>query len=140
MKKFFDAARVCALALMSAVPAVAATVPVAAGGNLQQAINMASPGDTIALAAGATYIGNFTLPAKTGDAVITIRTAGDDGLPGDGDRVSPAHAGALAVVRPSGSGAAIRTAPGAHHWRLMLLEVQGTGGGDLITLGDGSIA
>jgi hypothetical protein len=140
MKKFFDAARVCALALMSAVPAVAATVPVAAGGNLQQAINMASPGDTIALAAGATYIGNFTLPAKTGDAVITIRTAGDDGLPGDGDRVSPAHAGALAVVRPSGSCAAIRTAPGAHHWRLMLLEVQGTGGGDLITLGDGSIA
>ena len=29
------------------------------------------------------------------------------------------------------------TAPGAHHWRLMLIEVVGNGMGDLITLGDG---
>ena len=57
--------------------------------------------------------------------MITVRTAGDDGLPGDGERVSPANAGALAIIRPSGSGAAIKTAAGAHHWRLMLLEVQG---------------
>ena len=140
MKILFDAARVCALVLMCAASAAAATIPVAAGGDLQQAINRALPGDTIALAPGVTFTGNFTLPAKSGDAVITIRTAGDGGLPGDGVRVSPASAGALAVIRPAGSGAAIRTAAGAHHWRLMLLEVQGAGGGDLITLGDGSSA
>ena len=74
----------CALVLMCAASAAAATIPVPAGGNLQQAINSALPGDTIALAPGATFTGNFTLPAKSGDAVITIRTAGDGGLPGDG--------------------------------------------------------
>lgn len=140
MKNLLIAARVCVSILITAVPSAAATITVGPGGNLQQAINSASAGDTIALAPGAVFAGSFTLPAKSGDAVITIRTAGDAGLPGDGGRVSPANAGALAIVRAAGSGAAIRTAAGAHHWRLMLLEVQGIGGGDLIALGDGSSA
>jgi hypothetical protein len=142
MKNSLIAARVCASVLLSAAPAAAATIVVAAGGNLQQAIDNAAPGDTIALAPAATFTGTFTLPAKntSSDAVITLRTAGDSGLPADGARVSPANAGALAIIRPSGSGAAIKTAAGAHHWRLLLLEVQGNGGGDLITLGDGSSA
>jgi hypothetical protein len=72
--------------------------------------------------------------------VITIRTAGDEGLPSDGERVSPANVGTLAVIRASGTLPAIRTLAGAHHWRLMLLEIQGIGGGDLIALGDGSSA
>lgn len=132
------AARVCVSMLMSAAPAGAATIAVAAGGNLQQAINNAAAGDTIALAPGAIFTGSFTLPAKSGNAVITIRTAGDSGLPGEGVRISPASAGALAIIRAGGTAPAIRTAAGAHHWRLMLLEVQGVGGGDIITLGDGS--
>lgn len=140
MKKLFVAVRVCVSVLIYAAPVGAATIAVPAGGNLQQALNSASAGDTVALAPGATFTGTFTLPAKSGNAVITVRTAGDSGLPGDGERISPANAGALAILRPSGSGAAIKTAPGAHHWRLMLLEVQGNGGGDLITLGDGSSA
>ncbi|MCU1383952.1 MAG: hypothetical protein JWL71_2649 [Acidobacteria bacterium] len=133
-------AHVCVSVIMSAAPVAAATIALAAGGNLQQAINSASPGDTIALAPGATFTGSFTLPVKNGDAFITIRTAGENGLPGDGERVSAGQAGALATIRASGSGAAIKTAASAHHWRLMLLEVQGIGGGDLITLGDGSSA
>ena len=72
MKILFDAARVCALVLMCAASASAATIPVAAGGDLQQAINRALPGDTIALAPGATFTGNFTLPAKSGGAVISV--------------------------------------------------------------------
>jgi len=72
--------------------------------------------------------------------VITIRTAGDEELPADGERVSPANVGTLAVIRASGTLPAIRTLAGAHHWRLMLLEIQGIGGGDLIALGDGSSA
>jgi hypothetical protein len=138
MKSSWIAIRVCTSVLMSATPGAAATIAVGAGGNLQQAINSASPGDTIALEPGATFSGSFTLPAKNGDAVITIRTSGDSGLPGEGGRVSPDHAGALAVLRQSGSAAVIKTAAGAHHWRLMLLEVQGAGSGDLVTLGDGS--
>lgn len=128
----------CLLALFPAMPAGAATTAVGPGGNLQQAINNASAGDTIALAAGATFTGTFTLPAKSGNGVITIRTAGDSGLPGDGGRVSPANASSLAKVRQAGGAPTFQTAAGAHHWRLMLLEIQGTGGGDLITLGDGS--
>ena len=138
MKTSLIAARVCVSVLCSAVPAAAATIAVAAGGNLQQAINIASPGDTIALAPGATFTGSFTLPAKNGDTFITIRTAGDSGLPGDGSRVSPAHAPDLAKIRQAGSAPALLTAAGAHHWRLMLLEVQGAGTSDLVTLGDGS--
>ena len=134
------AARVCVSVLMSAAPAAAATIPVAASGNLQAAIDSASPGDTIALAPGATFTGSFTLPNKGGADFITIRTAGDSGLPGAGTRVSPANAGSLAKIRQGGSAPALLTAVAAHHWKLMLLEVQGTGNSDLVTLGDGSSA
>jgi hypothetical protein len=47
-----------------------ATRYVPGGGNLQQALDAANPGDTILLEAGATYTGNFLLRAKQGDAPI----------------------------------------------------------------------
>ena len=43
--------------------------------NLQAAIDSAQPGDTILLAAGRHYRGNFILPAKSGSSYITIRSA-----------------------------------------------------------------
>src|SRR3979409_2471156 len=107
--------RVCASVLLCATPALASTSSGPAGANLQQAINAAQPGDTIALQPGATFAGNFTLPWKGGDAWITIRTAGDSGLPGDGGRISPANAGALAIIRQGNGAPALMTAPGAHH-------------------------
>ena len=131
---------VCLAVVASVLPTHAATVSVPPGGNLQQAINAAQPGDTIALAPGGVYTGSFTLTAKGGDTPITIRTAGDAGLPGTGERISPANAPALAVIRQSGSVPAFQTASGAHHWRLMLLEIQGNGSNDIVTLGDGSSA
>ena len=45
----------------------------------------------------------------------------------DGERVSPAKAPLLAKIQSGNSAPAIQTAPGAHHWRLMLLEVVGNG-------------
>src|SRR5262249_23966133 len=138
MRNFWCATIAFGIVLMTVVPAAAATITVPDGGNLQQAIASAAPGDTIALAPGATFIGSFTLPARIGDGVITIRTAGDDGLPGDGERVSPANSGTLAVIRATGNAPAFRTLAGAHHWTLMLLGGQGVGGADLITLGGGS--
>ena len=36
------------------------------GGDLQAALNAAQPGDEVVLAAGATYVGNFVLPAEGG--------------------------------------------------------------------------
>src|SRR5262244_230590 len=106
---------VCLALLVSAIPARAATVTVPTGGSLQQALNSAQPGDTIALTPGAVYTGSFTLPAKNGDSPITLRTAGDSGLPGDGARISPGDSPSLAVIRQGGSAPALQTAPGAHH-------------------------
>ena len=119
----------------------AATVTVPAGGDLQAAIDTARPGDTIELQPGATYSGHFTLPAKgPSTAFITIRTGGPAAVP-DGGRIGPAHADILAKLRSPDGGTVLATSPGAHHWRVMLVEVLATGARrDLITLGDGSRA
>ena len=143
MRSLGFTARVCACALTVVSPAAAATIPVPSGGNLHQAILTAQPGDTIVLARGAVYTGNFTLSNKGGASrTITIRTDGDDGLLGAGGRISPANAGQLAVIRSGNTAPAIQTAPGAHHWTLQLLEIQANanGVGDIVTLGDGSTA
>ncbi len=120
----------------------AATIPVAPGGSLQAALDNARPGDTVVLTSGATYVGNFTLPVKSGSSMITIRTSTIAGLPGEGGRISPVDAALLAKIKSPNTMPAMRTAPGAHHWRLMLLEFLATigGEGDIITLGDGSTA
>lgn len=120
----------------------AQVISVPAGGDLQQAIDRARPGDILTLAPGATYVGSFVLPARNGTAYITIRTAADERQPRAGQRVLPVHAERLAKLRSAGSAPAIRTAPGAHHWRLQLLEMSAAapGPGDLVALGDGSAA
>ncbi|CAN5769142.1 hypothetical protein BH24ACI5_BH24ACI5_09070 [soil metagenome] len=111
------------------------------GADLQQAIDRAKPGDTILLSPGATYSGNFLLPNKNGDQFITIRTADAAGQPRADARVHPSHAAALAKIRSPNTQPAIRTAPGAHHWRLQLLEFLPTlnGAGEIIALGDGAL-
>jgi hypothetical protein len=122
----------------------AATVTVRAGEDLQLALNNARPGDTILLERGATYVGNFVLPARAGDDAreITLRTALDDGLPAAGERISPASAPILAKLRSPNNLPALTAAPGARHWRVMLLEFLSNrnGAGDIIALGDGSSA
>ena len=64
----FGAAIAVLLLLPSSNPAAqaGAVIDVPAGGSLQQALNAVQPGGTIRLAAGATYTGTFTLPAKGG--------------------------------------------------------------------------
>jgi hypothetical protein len=119
---------------------LAATIAVPPGGDLQAAINAAKPGDVIVLAAGATYRGSFLLPAKTGTSMITIRTAPNSQLPPAGRRIVPSlHAHLLAKIQSTNSLPAIRTASGAHHWRLELLEFGPTvGGSEIIQLGSGT--
>lgn len=119
------------------------SIRVPAGADLQQAIDRAQAGQTLLLAAGATYVGNFNLPAHAGDAFITIKTEGEgDGLPGDAVRITPADAPRLAKLQSPTRKPVLRTAPGSHHWRLELLEFLPTadGAGDIITLGDGGPA
>jgi hypothetical protein len=90
---------------MAATPAPGARTMVPAGANLQQALNNAHCGDTLLLQAGATFSGNYNLPAKACDDQhwIVIRTsAPDSALPREGTRISPCYAGvALLPGRPS---------------------------------------
>jgi hypothetical protein len=141
MNTFRAALILCTGLVLHPSASIASTISVGSGAELQNAIVNAQPGDTILLARGVVYTGNFTLTDKgssTGStSTITIRTTGDDGLAGDGQRVLPPMAPLLAKIRSPNSLPAILTAPGAHHWRLMLVEIVGNGLGDLIALGDG---
>ncbi len=98
---------------------------VGAGEDLQAAIDAAAPGDEIRLASGATFSGPFTLKQKSGSDFIVIRTDIDDSeLPPPGTRIDPSYAPKLAkVVVPDNVGAAIDTEAGAHHYRLLGLEL-----------------
>jgi hypothetical protein len=117
----------------------ATTLTVAAGGDLKAALDRAKPGDTIELAAGATYIGHFVLPMKDGDAVITLRTAGAEARAPQG-RISPADAASFAKLKTPDHDGAIQTEAGAHHWRITLVEILGGEDGELVSLGSGSHA
>ncbi|HEU4480122.1 MAG TPA: hypothetical protein VFR80_16510, partial [Pyrinomonadaceae bacterium] len=118
--------------------ASAATVVVPAGGDLQAAINAAAPGDTIVLEAGATYRGPFWLPKKSGDAYITIQSSRANEITG---RVTPAQSGLLAKLRSNvGGDPVISTTAGAHHYKLIGLDISTFSATDLIyalvSLGD----
>ncbi len=139
-------ALVVGVALMGAAwgwhssPSAAQTTTVAPGGDLQAALDRARAGDTLLLAPGATYTGNFVLPARAGDAFINLRTAPDARHPQPGQRVLPVHEPRLAKLKSPNNQPALRTAPGAHHWRVQLVDFPGTltGAGDIVALGDGS--
>lgn len=117
------------------------TIIVPSGGNLQAAINQALPGDTIEIAAGATFTGNFILPNKSGAGWIVIQSSSALLLPSPGNRVSPALAGLMPKIVTANSEPAIRTAAGAHHYRLIGLEIGIAAGVSLnygiVALGEG---
>src|SRR4051812_13838400 len=133
------AGAVAASWLSSAQAASPATLPVPAGGDLQAALVNAQPGDTIVLAQGATYVGNFTLPNKGGSGFITLQTS-PEGLPAPGERINPAHASRLAKLRSPNTAPALQTAEAAHHWRIVLIEflANAGGAGEIIGLGTGT--
>src|SRR5262245_29080938 len=129
---------------LSAVPgslAEAAAISVPPVGDLQAAIDQAQPGDVIALAPGATYVGNFVLKNKGAIAdYITIRSAAPDALlPGPGIRITPAFAAQLPIIKSPNTLWAMRTDPAANHWKLMFLEFQANMGGynEILSLGLG---
>lgn len=141
MKVCTRAAQTLAGIIGLAAPAMAADIYVGAGGSLQAAIDAAQPGDRILLEPGATYSGNFVLRDKgSSDQYITILSAASGTvLPPDGVRVTPADAPNLARIQSPNTLAALRTAPGAHHWRLQWLEFGPNDRGyhEIISLGAG---
>jgi len=96
---------------------------VPAGGDFQAALDRAAPGDVIELAAGAVYEGHFILPKKRGQEWIVIRSSEIAQLPPPGKWVDPS----MAPLMPKLEGDAapvITTAPGAHHYRFIGIEIR----------------
>jgi hypothetical protein len=127
------------------VPPTGTTRTVAAGGNLQAVLDAAQPGDIILLEAGASFVGNFTLPAKTGSGWIVIRSStADANLPAAETRITPAYAAVLPKIVSPNADPALRTAPRAHHYRLIGIEVtvasNVTEHYSIVKLGDGTSA
>jgi hypothetical protein len=121
------------LALLAESRATAATRYVAAGGDFQAALNAAQPGDEIVLAAGARFVGAFSLPIKPFGPVITIRSSAT--LPER--RVTPAD-GELLPTIASGAVLSALTGTGASNWRLdgLRFESNLNGEGNVIGLQD----
>lgn len=100
------------------------TISVAAGQDLQAALNSAQPGDVVSIASGATFSGNFVLPKKDGDGWITVRTSTPDAsLATPGTRVTPAQADLMPKLISPNSGPTLSAAPGAQGYRLIGLDV-----------------
>ena len=121
-----------ALSWFVAHPATAATLNVAAGGDLQAALNGAACGDTIVLQAGASYTTTygFVLPNKvctgTDADYITVRTNGP--LPPAGTQIDPAaYAASFAKLLATSQYHIISTRTGAHHWRFVGIEFTSDG-------------
>ena len=99
------------------------TVTLKAGDDLQRALEEARPGDTLVLKAGAVFVGPLTLPRKGGAEFIEVRSSALDRLPPEGARVSPSDADSMPkIVSPGRGEVALRTAPGAHHFRFVGVE------------------
>jgi hypothetical protein len=129
---------VCSVLTLGVAPASCATTtypvgspsssPTVNGNDLRTALMSARPGDVIALTAGATFEGPFTLPLKPPGEPITIRTStSDSDLPTD-IRVSPDVAGLMPKLVPSidssdPSDSVITTATGAGNYQLIGLDI-----------------
>jgi len=108
-------------------------IAVAAGGDLQAALNAAQLGDTIVLPPGARFTGNFTLPVKDGAGWILAKTSADDRLPPEGGRVDPSFAHVMPKLTAA-SGPVITAPAGAHHFRFIGIEIRPKDGVHLTNL------
>ena len=86
------------------------------------ALDVARPGDVILLRNGVVYTGPFRLRRKEGEGWIEIRGPAGWGFPEKGTRIGPGlFRGLPRLVSKSRS--VIEADPGAHHYRLIGLEI-----------------
>jgi len=100
------------------------SLKVASGGDLQAALNNAQPGDEVVLASGATFTGNFILPAKQGTGSEWIIVRAEVVGVGAGTRMTPALAANAARIVTPNQDPALRSATGARRWRLVGLQIE----------------
>src|SRR5262252_6014560 len=116
------------------------TLTVAAGGNLQAALDQAELGDTIVLEAGATYTGRLSLPNKTtGSGWIYVVSSKLASLPPAGQRVGPNNAVNMPKIISKAYNNALVTVANSHHFRFVGIEFATVAGGasyNLIVIGN----
>ena len=101
-------------------------VPTGSATSLQSAINAATCGDTIVLAAGSTYSGNFKIPSTScanNSGWIEVVSSKLSNLPSSGNRVGPADLSNMAIISTPNASTAIQFLPESNHWRLIGLEI-----------------
>ena len=103
------------------------TIDVAAGQDLQAALDKATPGDTISLQAGAVYTGPFVLPAKQGTGWITIQSSSLGSALPAGQRVSPTDSTDMPKLE-SASDEVLSVVAGAHNYRFIGIEIRPAAG------------
>ena len=116
----------CVYTALSGTPSPGAVTQVAAGSDLQTALNNAKCGDTLMLESGAAWTtGQLLFPAKkcTDSNWITIRTdAPDSVLPAEGTRMTPCYAGVSSLPG--------RPALNCSSTQNVLARIEFTGGND----------
>ena len=114
------------------------TITVAAGGDVQGALNTVPCGGTVAFASGVTYTGNYTFPNKScGSMAVTVTTGG---LTIPSGRVNPTLAAPFAKFTSANASPTFSFQSGSHDWILRGLEVKAGAGIyplGLITIGVG---
>jgi hypothetical protein len=119
----------------SYVAPAGATLTVAAGGDLQAALNTAQLGDTIVLQAGATFTGPFKLPNKTaGSGWIYVVSSNLASLPPPGQRVGPRDATNMPKIVARANSNALVTVANSHHYRFVGIEFTPVPGARVYTL------
>lgn len=102
------------LLCFAALASSAATITVCASGcdytDPQAAMNAAVRGDIIELKAGETFEGVYSLPYKTGNGYITIRTSRWRELPPPGTRITTDHVPLMATLQPSSTSSPVLSA------------------------------
>jgi hypothetical protein len=102
-------------------------INVPSGGDFQGALNGANCGDTIQLAEGATFTGNFVLPVKSCNGWVIVQTsAPQSALPAPGSRIAPSYSHVLAKIVTPNSMPALGAQFGAGHYRFIGIEITTT--------------
>ncbi len=107
-----------------AQPTPTRTIRVTAGDaiGLQSALDAAVAGDEIVLPDGATFVGSFHLPSRSGGGTVVLRSATVP-VPAR-TRITPSQAGSLATLRTNSVFPALVADDGAHGWRVTALRMQ----------------
>jgi len=117
------------------VAPVGKSINVAAGGDVQAAIDRARPGDVVMLQAGVTFTGNFRLPDKSGSGWVIIRSsAADADLPPPGTRVTPDRSAFMPKLISPNSDPVVGMKGAAHHYRFIGVEFGVAPGTDIYNI------